>query len=92
MQLFWPLLSEDQHKQDHKVLWSHFYVPKHESSTPGPGCRLLYNGIYRIYSCISRPPIFKVKNRISHHFAGKQIKFTPTEISQNVNFFFLRMH
>lgn len=33
-------------KQDRKVLWGHFYVPKHESSTPGAGCRLLYNEIY----------------------------------------------
>ena len=35
-----------QQKQDRKVLWGHFYVPKHESSTPGAGCRLLYNEIY----------------------------------------------
>ena len=44
--------------------------------------------IYCIYLCISRPPIFKVKNRISHHnFRRKQMKFTKTEISQNTNFF-----
>ena len=24
--------------------------------------------VYKSTSCISRPPIFKVKNRISHHF------------------------
>ena len=49
---------------------------------------ILYLLMYKSTSCISRPPIFKVKNRISHHnFRRKQMKFTPTEISQNANFF-----
>ena len=46
-----------------------------------------------IYSCISRSPIWKVKNQISHHFReNKFMKFAPIEISQNVNLFFLRMY
>ena len=52
---------------------------------------LPYLLMYKSTSCISRPPIFKVKNRISDHFGGKQKKFTPIQISQNVNLFFLRM-
>ena len=36
--------------------------------------------VYKSTSCISRPPIFKVKNRISHHFRK------TNEIHTNRNF------
>ena len=29
---------------------------------------ILYLLVYKLTSCISRPPIVKVKNRISHHY------------------------
>ena len=45
---------------------------------------------YRIYSCISRPHVQGQKSFSS--FRGKQMKFTPLEISQNLNLFFLRMY
>ena len=43
--------------------------------------------VYHIYSCISRPPHSNFSL-----FRGKQMKFTPIEISQNVILFFLRMY
>jgi len=37
-------------------------------------------------------PHFQGQKSNFSSFGGKQIKFTPTEISQNVNFFFLRVY
>ena len=39
---------------------------------------------YKLTSCISRPPHFQGKKSDFSSFRGKQMKFTPIEISQKV--------
>ena len=44
--------------------------------------------MYKSNSYISRPPIFKVKNRIFHHFLVEEVTFRQIEIYQKLISYF----